>query len=125
SNRVVIRGGYGLMYTPPIANTWGFATIDGYSGSNNFATSNRDPVFYWDNGYPAYSHTLPNKDPALDNGSGINFVARDSNRQPYSQNYTFGIQYLLSGNTVLTANFVGNHGYRLNAGNFANMNQLN
>lgn len=125
NSKMVVRGGYGLMYTPPIANTWGLATIDGYSGSNNFATSTRDPVFYWDNGYPAYTHTLPNKDPGLDNGSGITYAARDSARQPYAQNYTIGVQYLLNRDTTITANYVGNKGSRLSSGNFANMNQLN
>jgi Carboxypeptidase regulatory-like domain len=124
NDRLVVRGGYGLMYTPPIANVWGFATIDGYSGYNNFATSNREPVFYWDNGYPAYKHTLPNKDPELDNGSTISYAPRDSARQPYTQNYTIGLQYLLNKDTTITANYVGNKGFRLNAGNFANMNQL-
>lgn len=125
SNRLVLRGGYGLMYTPPIANSFGLATIDGYSGTNNFAKATRDPNFYWDNGYPAYTHTLPNKDPSLDNGSSISYAARNSSRQPYAQNYTFGLQYLLNGGTTITANYVGNRGSRLNSGNFANMNQLN
>lgn len=123
--RVVLRGGYGIMYTPPIANQYGLATIDGYSGYNNFATSTRDPNFYWDNGYPAYNHTLPVKDPSLDNGSGIAYTAPGSNRQPYTQNYTFGVEYLLNKDTTITGNYVGNHSYRLNAGNFSNMNQLN
>jgi Carboxypeptidase regulatory-like domain len=125
NDKLVVRGGYGLMYTPPIANAFGLASIDGYSGANNFATSNRDPRFYWDNGYPAYAFTLPNKDPSLDNGSSINYNARDSARQAYSQNYTLGIQYLLNADTTVTANYVGNRGSRLNAGNFANLNQLN
>ena len=125
NQRLVLRAGYGLMYTPPIANTWGLATIDGYSGANNFATSTRDPNFYWDSGYPAYTHTLPNKDPSLDNGSGITYAAGNSARQPYAQNYTIGLQYQLSKDMTITANFVGNKGSRLNSGNFANMNQLN
>ena len=124
TEKIVLRGGYGLMYTPPIANTWGFATIDGYNGSNNFAASNRDPVFYWDKGYPAYTHTLPNQDPALDNGSTIPYNAVDSARQPYAQNFTFGVQYALTRDTMLTANYVGTYGNRLNSGNFQNMNQL-
>jgi hypothetical protein len=125
NSHLVVRGGYGLMYTPPIANTWGLATIDGYSGSNNFATSTRDPVFYWDKGYPAYTHSLPNKDPSLDNGSTISYAPPNSSRQPYTQNYTIGLQYLLNSDTTITANYVGNKGNRLNSGNFANMNQLN
>ncbi len=125
NDKLVIRAGYGLMYTPPIANQWSLATIDGYSGANNFPTSTLAPVFNWDNGYPAYTHTLPNKDPSLDNGSGIIYNAPNSNRQPYAQNYTFGLQYLLDKDTSILANYVGNRGSRLNAGNFANMNQLN
>jgi len=113
------------MYTPPIANTFGEATIDGYYGNNSFGQKTLNPVFNWDNGYPAYPYTLPNKDPALDNGSTISYTARDSARQPYAQNYTFGLQYLLHGDTAIQATFVGTKGARLNAGNFANMNQLN
>lgn len=125
NDKIVLRGGYGIMYTPPIANQWGLASIDGYSASNNFSASTRDPRFYWDNGYPAYTHTLPNKDPGLDNGNGITYDPANANRQPYTQNYTFGVQYMLDKNTMITGNYVGNHSYRLNSGNFANMNQLN
>jgi hypothetical protein len=38
---------------------------------------------------------------------------------------TFGLQYLFKENTTIQASFVGTRGSRLNAGNFANMNQLN
>ena len=31
------------MYSPPIANQFGLASIDGYDGSHNFGTSTRDP----------------------------------------------------------------------------------
>jgi hypothetical protein len=125
SNHLVLRGGYGLMYTPPIANSFGEATIDGYSSSNNLRPTVINPVFNWDHGFPAYRFTLPNTDPALDNGSSIPYTARDSARQPYAQNYTFGVQYLLGDKTIIQANYVGDRGRRLNAGNFSNMNQLN
>ena len=129
TNNLVLRGGYGLMYTPPIANSFGEATIDGYSGSNNlpaYTGANQiTPRFNWDNGYPAYPYSLPDKDPALDNGSTISYIARDSARQPYAQNYTFGVQYLIKNVTTIQATYVGTKGSRLNAGNFANMNQLN
>ena len=129
NNNLVLRAGYGLMYTPPIANSFGEATIDGYSGSNSlpaYSGANKiTPRFNWDNGYPAYPFTLPNKDPALDNGSSISYSARDSARQPYAQNYTFGIQYMLKNFTTIQATYVGTRGSRLDAGNFANMNQLN
>ena len=125
SQKFVLRGGYGLMYTPPIANSFGEATIDGYYGNNNFAPTVMNPVFNWDGGFPAYPYALPDKDPALDNGSSISYTARNSARQPYAQNYTFSIQYLLKQSTVIQASYVGDRGSRLSAGNFANMNQLN
>jgi hypothetical protein len=125
NEHLVVRGGYGLMYEPPVANNWGEAFIDGYYGNNSFAQKGINQVFNWDNGYPAYPHSLPNKDAGLDNGSTISYIARDSARQPYAQNYTFGIQYLLKSSTVIQASYVGDRGRRLVAGSFANMNQLN
>src|SRR5579871_713808 len=125
NDRLVVRGGYGLMYTPPIANSFGEATIDGYYGNNNLRQQVLNPVFNWDNGFPPYPYTLPNKDPGLDNGSTMSYTARDSARQPYAQNYTFGVQYLFKDQTMLQVSYVGDRGSRLNAGNFANMNQLN
>jgi hypothetical protein len=122
---MVMRGGYGINYSPPISNGFGLSSIDGYNGSNNFQTSTRDPVFYWDNGYPAYNHTLPAIDPTLDNGNGINYVASNSNREPYAQNYTLGFQFLLPKSTTVSANYVGNKGTRLSAQDFNNLNQLN
>ena len=125
NERIVLRGGYGLMYSPPISNNWGLSNISGYNGSNNFAQSRRDPVFYWDSGYPSYNFTLPDKDPALQNGQGISYIPGNSNRQPYAQNYTLGFQFLLPKDTTLAVSYVGNHGTRLSAQNFNNMNQLN
>jgi hypothetical protein len=122
---MVMRGGYGINYSPPISNGFGLSSIDGYNGGNNFATSTRDPVFYWDSGYPAYTHTLPVVDPTLDNGNGINYVASNSNRQPYAQNYTLGFQFLLPKSTTLSVSYVGNKGTRLSAQDFNNLNALN
>ena len=125
NQRLVLRGGYGLMYTPPIANAFGEATIDGYYGNNNYVPTVMNAVFNWDSGFPPYRFPLPDKDPALDNGSSIAYIAPNSARQPYAQNYTFGIQYLLGNQTVIQASYVGDRGNRLNSANFSNMNQLN
>ena len=125
NDHLVLRGGYGLMYTPPIANSFGEATIDGYSSGNNVRNKGINPAYNWDTGYPAYPFTLPDKDPTLDNGSSIPYSARNSARQPYAQNYTISLQYLLGNNTIIQGSYVGTRGSRLNAGNFANMNQLN
>jgi hypothetical protein len=125
SDKLVARGGYGLNYTPPINNGFGPATIDGYAGNNNLHPQTINPALYWDNGYPAFAHTLPDQDPTLDNGSTIPYISPHSSRQPYAQNFSLGVQYLLNGNTTLMANYVGILGNRLNAPNLSNMNQLN
>jgi len=125
SDKLVARGGYGLNYTPPITNGWDPATVDGYSGANNLHPQTINPALYWDNGYPAYTHSLPDLDPTLDNGNGIAYVSPHSSRQPYAQNFSLGVQYLFNGNNTLMANYVGVLGNRLNAPNFTNMNQLN
>ncbi|HTQ53778.1 MAG TPA: TonB-dependent receptor [Bryobacteraceae bacterium] len=125
NSRMVLRGGYGIMYSPPIANQFGLASIDGYDGSHNYSASTRDPRFYWDNGYPAYNFTLPDLDPTLDNGQSVAYIPSNSNRQPYSQNYTLGFQFLLPKDTTLMASYVGNKGTRLGASGLNNLNQLN
>jgi len=125
NSRMVLRGGYGIMYSPPIANQYGYANIDGYDGSHNFSASSLNPVMYWDNGYPSYTFTLPDLDPTLDNGQGIAYIPSNSNHQPYSQNYTLGFQFLLPKNTTLMASYVGNKGTHLGASGLNDLNQLN
>ena len=125
NSRMVLRGGYGIMYSPPIANQFGLANIDGYDGSHNYSASSLNPVMYWDNGYPPYNFTLPDLDPTLDNGQGIAYIPGDSNHQPYSQNYTMGFQFLLPKSTTLMASYVGNKGTHLGASGLNDLNQLN
>lgn len=125
NSRMVLRGGYGIMYSPPIANQYGYANIDGYDGSHNYSASSLNPVMYWDNGYPPYNFTLPDLDPTLDNGQGIAYIPSNSNHQPYSQNYTLGFQFLLPKNTTLMASYVGNKGTHLGASGLNDLNQLN
>ncbi len=125
NSHLVLRGGYSLMYTPPIANSFGEAYIDGYSNTFSLGQQGIFPVFNWDNGFPAYPYTLPDKDPSLDNGSTIQYIARNSAKQPYAQNYTLSVQYLLGDKTIIQASYVGTKGSRLGSANFSNMNQLN
>jgi hypothetical protein len=125
NSHLVLRGGYSLMYTPPIANSFGEAYIDGYSSTYSLGQKGISPVFNWDNGFPAYPYTLPDKDPALDNGSTIQYIAGNSAKQPYMQNYTLSLQYELGDRTIIQASYVGDKGSRLGAANFSNMNQLN
>jgi hypothetical protein len=48
--RLVLRGGYGLNYTAPVANMFGFDNVFGFNGTNNFPASTPAPVVRQDHG---------------------------------------------------------------------------
>jgi hypothetical protein len=130
SDKVVLRGGYGINSTPNIANGFGFPSSFGYNASINLNASNvplqfpQDPVLYLHQPYPSFTATLPNRDPGLANGQGVSYVAPDSNRMPYVQNYHLGFQFAMPAQSVLEVAYIGNKGTRLQAEGLDNMNQL-
>jgi hypothetical protein len=120
TDKLVIRGGYAITSTPPIANNWGYGgftfgfnanvpTIAGTS-STGFAD---DPTMYLRNPYPSLPGGLPTTDPDAANYLDVATTARDANRPGYTQNYNFTIQYELPGATVLELAYVGNKGTRM------------
>jgi len=130
SEKLVVRGGYGINNTPPIMDGFGFPSTFGFNGSISVNAQNvalrfpDDPVIYLHDRYPDFQGTLPNKNPALQNGQGITYMAEDGNRLPYVQNYNFGFQYQLPFSTVLEVTYIGNKGTRLRARGFDELNQL-
>jgi len=120
NNKMVVRAGYGIMSTPPIANNWRETAFTyGYNGSAVVhAGANPDgfiddPSIYLSQPYPNLPGPLPNTDPSSANGHNVQTTARDANRPGYVQNWNFTIQYRLPGETVLEAAYVGNKGTRL------------
>jgi hypothetical protein len=130
SNKLVMRGGYGINNTPPISNGFGFGGTTGFNGTISRNSGNtalrfaEEPVIYLRDRYPDLTVTLPNKDASQSNGQGITYTARDSSRLPYVQNWTFGFQYQLPARTVVEVNYIGNKGTRLEAYGFDSMNQV-
>ncbi|MBP1599814.1 MAG: hypothetical protein H6Q05_5191, partial [Acidobacteria bacterium] len=130
SNKMVIRGGYGINFAPPLEDFGWFNYQSGFNGSNpiNAYTNSRfleDPSYIWDNPYPPFSEQLPNPDPALMNGLNIGWYMPGLSRYPYVQNWNFGIQYELPWQVKVEANYVGNRGLRLNESNYSwTLNQV-
>ncbi|MGH9338565.1 MAG: TonB-dependent receptor domain-containing protein, partial [Acidobacteriota bacterium] len=114
----VIRGGYGINFTPPILDGFSFPYTAGFNGANpiNPRTGRflEDPVYSWDDPYPAFTDALPNTDPAQRNNTGIGWYLPETNALPYVQNWNLGIQYALPWDLKLEANYIGNKGTRLN-----------
>lgn len=130
NNKTVVRAGYAMMNTPPIANNWGYGGFTyGYNGSINVREGTgptgfvEDPVMYLDQPFPNYTGIpLPNTDPSSGNWSADQTSAPDANRPGYVQNWNFTVQYQLPKETVLEVAYVGNKGTRLFNGSFREMN---
>src|SRR5690348_9101038 len=120
NNKIVVRAGYAITNTPPIANNWGYGGfLNGFNGSDNVVGGTSptgfvdDPSIYLNNPYPSFQGSLPITDPTqLNDCCTATTTARDANRPTYVQNYSLTVQYLLPKETVLEVAFIGNKGTR-------------
>ena len=120
SDHMVVRAGYAITNTPPIANNWGYGGFTfGFNGTVNVPAGTNasgfvdDPAIYLNQPFPSLKSPLPNKDPSSANYNDVTTTARDANRPGYTQNYNFTIQYALPGETLLEVAYIGNKGTRL------------
>ncbi|MEJ7608669.1 MAG: TonB-dependent receptor, partial [Bryobacteraceae bacterium] len=119
TDKMVIRGGYAITSTPPIANNWGYggftfgfnASVPTIAGTSPTGFAD-DPSTYLRSPYPNLPGGLPNTDPSSANYLDVSTTARDANRPGYTQNYNFTIQ-CAPGSTVLEVAYVGNKGTRM------------
>ena len=115
--KLVTRAGFGLFYTPAIEfGDYEGLFLNGFSQSTPFVGSVdgvtpkdllRDP-------FPNGLLLPPGKAPGgLTNvGQSVNAVERDR-PTPYVEQWTCGLQYEIASQTVVEANYVGNHGVKL------------
>jgi len=137
SNKMVLRGGYGVSYSPPILNNFGSQNLFGFNSAvtvhHASGTAGKfNPVTYLSPlvgaplpanarvGLPDFTGTLPNRDPASANGNGLDFLPKNSLAQPYVQNWSLGFQYQLPREVLLEANYIGSKGTRLLDSYFSN-----
>jgi Carboxypeptidase regulatory-like domain/TonB dependent receptor len=120
NEKMVVRAGYAMTNTPPIANNWGYGGFQfGYNGSVNANAGTSptgfvdDPALYLSKPYPTPAAPLPNTDPSSANFTGGATTAPNANRPGYVQNYNLTIQYQLPKQTLVEVAYVGNKGTRL------------
>jgi hypothetical protein len=130
SQKMVLRGGFGINYAPPLLDGWAFGWFNGFDGSNVYsrkggrAGGGNDPSYFWDNPYKQYTGALPNYDPTQLNGNSIPSYPQELNKYPKVYNWNFGIQYELPWQVRLEANYVGTRGTRLQDGYKFNLDQV-
>ena len=115
SNKIVVRMGYAMTNTPPIANSFDYQFTYGYTSANqlNALPSPHDPRIYLSQTFPPFQGTLPTTDPSAAEFTTAFTTARDANRPGYVQNYNFTIQYELPASAVLEVAYIGNKGTRM------------
>lgn len=123
-NNLVVRGGYSITYVPLNINTqWGLSPYEDNqfwipnNQVNNFVSGST--AYNWDNGYPGqplyYSRTSSQTYLPTGNGSPW-YVDPTTLRLGMVQNFNGGIQWEAAKNILLSADYVGNKGFRLHDG---------
>jgi hypothetical protein len=106
-NDMVVRGGYGVYFTPQISNAI-FAMAEGAqatAGASIIGNLTGAPNVFFSNPFAS----------AQTSGSALNFaVSNDQNmRDSYIQQWNFNIQKKLKGNVLVDAGYVGSKGTKL------------
>jgi outer membrane receptor protein involved in Fe transport len=129
NDKTVIRAGYSLTYVHAggvggrTNSRQGLSQL-GYNGTNSSVSpSSGVPAYYWDNGVPAFAQPPP----FLNAGYGAGFITGNATgaqtvtygdpdlggKPPYYQNWNFGIQRSINGNTTVGAAYSASVGHFL------------
>ncbi|MFN7937146.1 MAG: TonB-dependent receptor [Bryobacteraceae bacterium] len=125
TDRVVMRGGYGLSYTPE-GFGWSYPWWAGFNQTNNVAVNSKGeflPVFNIDNGYNGVT-IGPDLDPSYAAKFGGTRYHPSYARAGYAQNFNFGFQGQVREDLLLELDWRGTTGTRLHAGGLVTPNQI-
>ncbi|HEX8144625.1 MAG TPA: TonB-dependent receptor [Pyrinomonadaceae bacterium] len=111
NNQTVVRGGYGLYYSPLLYNDFGRGGTIGYDAAPNaFERANRDlNAFVRLRNYPAIPTINPNSQQI---GNDVNYFDRDYKLGRTVQ-YSLEVQRELPANFAISVSYIGSKGSRL------------
>ncbi len=115
SNKMVVRGGYGIYYSG-VTFGQGSTPITGWAGypTASNVTNGLNPAFSLDKGFPRDLVKLPPFiDPSFANGTAPIAYPKDGLVQPRYQNWSITFQRQLGDSMLLEASYIGNKGTRL------------
>ncbi len=111
--RMVIRGGYGILYSPLQYTDFGGSQVQGYSATPTFNSSNNfNPAFNWDSGFPAFAPP-PFTNPSVVNKGNPNYIQPRFGQPGIIQSWSFQIQQQVSKDMVASIGYVGQRAQNL------------
>ncbi len=108
NSRIVVRGGWGIYYSPLQYTDFGGRMQQGYSASPTVSSPDAfNPAFAWDNGFP--NVTLPpSLDPTQKNGqNGMDYIQPGYGQPGRIQSWTIQVQGQVTKDMVATLGYVG------------------
>ena len=125
--KLVVRGAYGIFY-PANMSLAVDANLNGYSQSTPWTSTASNGVNITTPASQAFQGgLLPMQGSSLGALTNVGFdvsAVQHKWRSPYVQDCTFGLQYALTSNDVVEAQYVGNHGIKLPVAGSININQI-
>ncbi len=121
--RMVIRGGYGVIYSPLQYTDFGGAQVQGFSATPNFSSPNGfTPAFNWNSGFPAFP-PAPITDPSVVNTGTPDWIQPRFGQPGIIQSWSFQVQEQVSKDMVASVGYVGLRSQNLRS-NIMNSNNI-
>ena len=127
NDRTVLRGGFGIFVGSAgdvLENGTRTSYSYGYNASPSFSTKDLgvNPAFYITDGFPDFPRP-PLIDPTLNNGSDVNFLAREDGTPPRVNYWNLNVQRSLPGGLLWEVGYVGNSTHHISS-TLLNLNQV-
>jgi hypothetical protein len=122
TDRLVLRGGYGIFMIPLGIQSWsalpyaGSSTVPHYFGSNNNNRQGQLPLFNWDEGYPDNFVGAPAEFRPNYLSWAAFAIDPETLKLGYTHQYNASVQWQFNTDTTIEFTFMGNRGRRIHSG---------